>query len=97
MKTETALPKRIYLASPFMHGEEMEFIKEAFDTNWIAPLGRNVDELEHSLADYVGTEHAVALSSGTAAIHLALKLAGVKDGDTVFCQSLTFVATANPI
>ena len=95
-KTESS-PNRIYLSSPTTHGEEMAFIKDAFETNWVAPLGRNVDEFEKELARYVGTKEAVALSSGTAAIHLALKLAGVSDGDTVFYPSLTFVATANPI
>jgi dTDP-4-amino-4,6-dideoxygalactose transaminase len=90
---------RIYLSSPHMSdvGYEMQYIKEAFDTNWIAPLGTNVDEFEKELASKVGAKHAAALSSGTAAIHLALKAAGVGQGDIVFCQSLTFSATANPI
>lgn len=91
------LANRIYLSSPTIHEEEMKFIQEAFDKNWIAPLGQNVDKFETELARYGGIDYAVALSSGTAAIHLALKLAGVKDGDTVFCPSLTFVASANPI
>lgn len=89
--------KRIYLSSPTMHGEEQEFIKEAFDTNWVAPLGPNVNAFEKELADYVGIAHASALSSGTAAIHLALKLLGVGEGDVVFVPSLTFSATCNPI
>jgi dTDP-4-amino-4,6-dideoxygalactose transaminase len=91
--------KRIYLASPHMsdEGYERQFVNEAFDTNWIAPLGKNVNELENELARYVGSNHAAALSSGTAAIHLALKAAGVGAGDIVFCPSLTFSATANPI
>lgn len=91
--------KRIYLSSPHMSDEgfEMEYIKEAFATNWIAPLGKNVDEFEKELAAKVGVKAAAALSSGTAAIHLALKAAGVGEGDIVFCQSLTFAATANPI
>lgn len=90
---------RIPLATPHMsdEGYEMEFIKEAFKTNWIAPLGKNVTEFENELAEYVGIKHAAALSSGTAAIHMALKAAGVGQGDIVFCQSLTFAATANPI
>ena len=90
---------RIYLSSPHMseEGYEQEFIKEAFDTNWIAPLGTNVNEFEKELADYVGIGYAAALSAGTAAIHLALKAAGVEAGDIVFCPSLTFSATANPI
>jgi len=78
-------------------GYEMQYIKEAFDTNWVAPLGKNVDEFERELAEKVGIKAAAALSSGTAAIHLALKAAGVGAGDIVFCPSLTFSATANPI
>lgn len=91
--------KKIYLASPHMsdEGYEMQYIKEAFDTNWIAPLGKNVDEFEKEFAAKVGAKSAVALSSGTAAIHMALKAVGVEAGDIVFCQSLTFSATANPI
>src|SRR5690625_1739029 len=78
-------------------GYEQEYIQEAFDTNWIAPLGKNVDGFEEELAQMVGTSHATAVSSGTAAIHLALKAANVGPGDIVFCQSLTFSASANPI
>lgn len=91
--------KRIFLATPHMsdEGYEKEFIKEAFDTNWIAPLGANVTGFEEELARYVGVSHAAALSSGTAAIHLAIKATGVQKGDIVFCQSLTFSASANPI
>lgn len=94
-----AIENKIYLSSPHMsdEGYEMQYIQEAFDTNWIAPLGRNVDEFEKELARYVGIGHAAALSSGTAAIHMALKAAGVGAGDIVFCPSLTFSATANPI
>ena len=93
------MTKRIYLSSPHMsdEGYEMEYIKEAFDTNWIAPLGKNVDEFEKEFAARVGAKSAVALSSGTAAIHMALKAAGIGEGDIVFCQDLTFSATANPI
>lgn len=93
------MAEKIYLASPHMsdEGYEMEYIKEAFDTNWIAPLGTNVNEFEKELTRKVGSGHAAALSSGTAAIHMALKAAGVGKGDIVFCQSLTFSATANPI
>ncbi|MDO4261019.1 MAG: aminotransferase class I/II-fold pyridoxal phosphate-dependent enzyme [Eubacteriales bacterium] len=89
----------IFLASPHMSAEgyEQAYIKEAFDTNWIAPLGKNVNEFEKELAAYVGVADAAALSAGTAAIHLALKAAGVEEGDVVFCQDLTFSATANPI
>lgn len=89
----------IYLSSPHMSAEgyEQAYIKEAFDTNWIAPLGKNVNEFEKELAFMVGAKDAAALSSGSAAIHLALKAAGVGEGDVVFCQDLTFSATANPI
>ena len=93
--------KRIFLASPHMsdEGYEQTYIKEAFDTNWIAPLGENVNKFEEELSEYVGinNKNAAALSSGTAAIHLALKALGVGEGDIVFCSSLTFSATANPI
>ena len=90
---------KIHLSSPHMSAEgyEMQYIQEAFDTNWIAPLGQNVNEFEKELAAKVGSKAAAALSSGTAAIHLALKAVGVGKGDIVFCQSLTFSATANPI
>lgn len=91
------MSKRIYLSSPTMHGEEQRYIKEAFDTNWVAPLGTNVNEFEKELASYVGVGHAAALSAGTAALHLAMKLAGVTDGDVVFCSDLTFAATVNPV
>lgn len=90
-------PRRIYLASPTMHGEEAGFIREAFETNWVAPLGPNVDAFERELAACVGIGFATALVSGTAAIHLALKLCGVARGDVVLCSSLTFSASANPI
>lgn len=89
--------KKIYLSSPTMHGEEQEFIKEAFDTNWVAPLGPNVNAFEKELADYVGIAHASALSAGTAAIHLALRILGIGEGDVVFVSSLTFSASCNPI
>ena len=97
--TESKGKKRIYLASPHMsdEGYEKAFIEEAFATNWIAPLGPNVDAFERELAERVGVKAALAVSSGTAAIHLALKAVGVEQGDIVFCQDLTFAATANPI
>ncbi|MGP4038818.1 DegT/DnrJ/EryC1/StrS family aminotransferase [Gracilibacillus sp. D59] len=90
---------RIFLSSPHMseEGYEQQYVQEAFDTNWIAPLGTNVNEFEKELAEKVGTKAAAALSSGTAAIHLALKAAEVGEGDIVFCSTLTFSATANPI
>jgi dTDP-4-amino-4,6-dideoxygalactose transaminase len=87
----------ILLSTPHMGEQELEFVNQAFSTNWIAPLGPNVDACEKELADMVGVGHASALSSGTAAIHLALVLLDVKRGDTVFCSSFTFVASANPI
>lgn len=89
--------KRIYLASPHMGGLEEVFVKEAFDTNWIAPLGANVDGFEKELSEYVGSKTGAALASGTAAIHMALKAVGVEKGDKVFCSSLTFAASCNPI
>ena len=93
------MEERIYLASPHMsdEGYEQKYIKEAFDTNWIAPLGENVNKFEEEMAEYVGIKHAAALSGGTAAIHMALKAVGVEKQDVVFCSSLTFSATANPI
>lgn len=91
--------EKICLSSPHMSDEgfEKEYITEAFETNWIAPLGENVSGFEHEFAEKIGMRNAAALNSGTAAIHLALKAVGVKKGDIVFCQSLTFSATANPI
>ncbi|MDE7028447.1 MAG: aminotransferase class I/II-fold pyridoxal phosphate-dependent enzyme [Lachnospiraceae bacterium] len=94
---ENSTEKRIYLSSPTMHGEEQRFVAEAFDTNWVAPLGPNVNNFETELAQYTGCGHAAALSSGTAAIHLGLKLLGVQEGDVVFVSSLTFSASCNPI
>jgi pyridoxal phosphate-dependent aminotransferase EpsN len=88
---------RIFLSPPHMSGNEQKYINEAFETNWIAPLGPNVDAFEKELAEYVGSKDAAAVSSGTAAIHLALQLLEVQQGDTVFCSSLTFIASANPI
>jgi len=91
--------KKIFLSSPHMseEGYEMKFIKEAFDSNWISPLGENVNEFEKEVSALVGIKAAVALNTGTAAIHMALKLAGVSEGDIVFCQALTFSASSNPI
>jgi dTDP-4-amino-4,6-dideoxygalactose transaminase len=95
----TKVKERIFLSSPHMsdEGYEMQYVQEAFDTNWIAPLGENVNGFEKELAAKVGSEAAAALSSGTGAIHLALRAAGVGEGDIVFCPTLTFSATANPI
>lgn len=89
---------KIYLSSPHMGGSEQKFVNEAFDTNWIAPLGPNVDGFEKDIQNYLGNEsHVAVLSSGTAAIHLALQLLNVSKGDEVLCQSFTFSASANPI
>jgi pyridoxal phosphate-dependent aminotransferase EpsN len=93
----TGIKKRIFLSPPHMSGNEHVYINEAFETNWIAPLGPNVDAFEREIAEYIGANEAVAVSSGTAAIHLALSLLDIKKGDKVFCSSLTFVASANPI
>lgn len=89
--------ERIYLSSPHMGGEELKYINEAFDTNWVAPLGPNVNNFEKEICKYTGAKYATALVSGTSAIHLALKCLGVGEGDVVFCSTLTFSATANPI
>ncbi|CEO33559.1 DegT/DnrJ/EryC1/StrS family aminotransferase [Paraclostridium sordellii] len=89
--------KRIYLASPHMGEEELNYIKDAFDTNWVAPLGPNVNNFEKDICEYTKAKSATALVSGTSAIHLALKCLGVGQGDVVFCSTLTFSATANPI
>ena len=93
------MKERIYLASPHMseEGYEQTYVKEAFETNWVAPLGPNVTNFEQELATYVGVNSASALSSGTAAIHLGLKALGVEAGDVVFCSTLTFSASCNPI
>jgi dTDP-4-amino-4,6-dideoxygalactose transaminase len=89
--------RRLYLSPPHMSGEELALVAEAFRSNWVAPLGPHVDAFEREFASAVGTPNAVALSSGTAALHLALELAGVGPGDRVLCSTLTFIASANPI
>lgn len=88
---------RVWLASPTMHGEEQTFVGEAFDTNWVSTVGANLEELEKGICEYVGCKYAVALSAGTAALHLAVKLAEVKQKDRVFCSDMTFAATVNPV
>jgi dTDP-4-amino-4,6-dideoxygalactose transaminase len=95
--TEIIAPERIWLSSPHMGGNEQRYIAEAFDTNWVAPIGGNIDAFEKQVAKYLDVKGSAALSSGTSALHLALKLCGVEKGDFVICQSLTFVATANAI
>lgn len=89
--------KPILLSTPHMGTEELRFVQEAFDTNWIAPVGPHVDAFEQEFCEAVGAKYAAAVSSGTSALHLALMLIGVKPGDEVFCSTLTFIATANPI
>ena len=88
---------KIWLSSPHMGGNEQKYIQEAFDSNWIAPVGSNIDNFETSLETYLGSGYVTALTSGTAAIHLGLVLLGVQAGDEVLCQSFTFAASANPI
>ena len=89
--------KRILLSTPHMGDRELAFVKEAFETNWLAPVGPHVDAFEQEFCDLVNSDYAAAVSSGTSALHLALRLVGVKAGDEVFCSTLTFVASANPI
>ena len=89
--------KKIYLSTPTMHGEELEYIKKAYDTNWMSTVGENINETERLICEKVGCKYAVALASGTSALHLAVKLAGVKAGDRVFCSDMTFAATLNPV
>ena len=89
--------KRIYLASPTMHEWEKKYVQEAFDTNWIAPVGPHVNAFEKEVAAYTKAGYAAALSAGTAAIHLAVKLLGIGEGDIVFCAALTFAASCNPV
>ena len=88
---------KVWLASPTMHGPEMDYMKEAYETNWMSTVGKNINEAERMICEKVGCKYAVALSAGTAALHLAVKLAGVKPGDKVFCSDVTFDATVNPI
>ncbi len=102
-------PSKVWLASPTMHGDEKKYVQDAFDTNWITTAGTNINELEKAIAEYVGVKYAVALSSGTASLHLATKLAGEKlfgqakpnhgtlEGKKVFCSDVTFDASINPV
>ena len=89
--------KKIWLSSPTMHGDELQYVKEAYETNWMSTVGANINEVERQIAEKMGCKYAVALSCGTAALHLAVKLAGVKPGDHVFCSDMTFSATVNPV
>ncbi|WP_300713468.1 DegT/DnrJ/EryC1/StrS aminotransferase family protein [uncultured Acetatifactor sp.] len=89
--------KKVWLSSPTMHGSEIEYITEAYETNWMSTVGENINQVEQMTCEKTGCKYAVALSSGTAALHLAVKLAGVKPGDRVFCSDVTFGATVNPV
>lgn len=92
-----AFEKKLWLSSPTMHGDELRYVTEAYETNWMSTVGANINEIERIACEKIGCKHAVALSAGTAALHLAVKLAGVKQGDKVFCSDLTFDATVNPV
>ncbi len=89
--------KKVWLSTPTMHGDEIKYVTEAYETNWMSTVGENINEVERLAAEKVGCKYAVALSCGTAALHLAYKLAGIKQGDTVFCTDMTFAATVNPV
>lgn len=89
--------KKVWLSSPTMHGDEIKYVEEAYNTNWMSTVGANINEVEKNICNKVGCKYAVALSSGTAALHLAMRLAGIKTGEKVFCSDMTFSATVNPI
>ena len=88
---------KVWLSSPTMHGEELQYVKEAYETNWMSTVGKNINEAERIVAEKIGCKYAVGLSAGTAALHLAMKLAGIKQGTKVFCSDVTFAATVNPV
>lgn len=96
-KQFTAFESKVWLSSPTMHGLEIEYVKEAYETNWMSTVGKNINEAERLICEKVGCKYAVGLSAGTAALHMAIKLAGVKRGDKVFCSDMTFDATVNPV
>lgn len=96
-KSFTGFQNKIWLSSPTMHGPELEYIREAYDTNWMSTVGANINAAEKLACEKTGCKYAVALSCGTAALHMAVKLAGVKQGDRVFCSDMTFDATVNPV
>lgn len=89
--------KKVWLSSPTMHGDEIKYVNEAYETNWMSTVGANINEVEKQICEKVGCKYAVALSAGTASLHLAVKLAGVRPGDKVFCSDMTFDATVNPV
>lgn len=92
-----AFKNKIWLSSPTMHGEELKYVTEAYETNWMSTVGANINEIERIVCEKLGCGHAVALSAGTASLHMAVKLSGVKPGDKVFCSDMTFDATVNPV
>ncbi len=96
-KTFARSPERIWLSSPTMHGPELAYMQQAYETNWMSTVGENINRVEQQTAQMAGCNHAVALSAGSAALHLAVKLAGIKPGDRVFCSDMTFAATVNPV
>ena len=96
-KEQNKFDKKVWLSSPTMHGAEMEYIKEAYETNWMSTVGANIDEVEKEICKKIGCRNAVALSAGTSALHMAVKLSGLKRGDKAFCSDMTFDATVNPI
>ena len=97
LKKFSPLIKKVWLSSPTMHGEELKYMQEAYETNWMSTVGENINAVEQMLCEKIGCKYAVALASGTAALHMAVKLAGVQNGDKVFCSDMTFAATVNPV
>jgi len=93
----TPFENKIWLSTPTMHGDELKYMTEAYETNWMSTVGENINEVEKLTAEKTGCRYAVALSSGTAALHLAMKVAGVERGDVVLCSDMTFAATVNPV
>lgn len=92
-----AFERKVWLSSPTMHGDELKYVTEAYETNWMSTVGENINEVERQIAKYVGVKYAVGLSAGTAALHLCMKLAGIRPGQKVFCSDMTFSATVNPV
>lgn len=91
------IESKVWLSSPTMHGKEIQYIQEAYETNWMSTVGENINEAERLICEKIGCKYAIGLSAGTAALHMAVKLAGVKPGDKVFCSDMTFGATVNPV
>lgn len=92
-----AFAQKVWLSSPTMHGDELRYMTEAFETNWMSTVGENINEIERGVCEKLGCAHAVALGTGTSALHMAVKLAGAKPGERVFCSDMTFDATVNPV